>query len=262
MAPWTLAFLLNRLSGRPSLSPSPTIGASILALPNLHRAFPSQSCYRSPADARNPGFTADSGGIAPAGADQLSLPLQAAVNYFGPSTPTISATASPSTPRTGLILPPRTLPASSTTNFYGLLRLRQRPYRPRKSHRHRFALGSPQHRKSRPTIAFIEPSAFTSAPTTSSADTTTPPLPAWNAFPYPLKTTLNFSIGPFLEPLHHRFPQRSLPYQDRRPACTLRTFTARQLRIREPATPRDGEPSSQGIIEFSPPFLFLPPLPR
>ena len=38
-----------------------------------------------------------------------------------------------------------------------------------------------------------------SALTTSSADTTTPPLPAWNAFPYPLKTTLSFSIGPFLE---------------------------------------------------------------
>ena len=98
---------------------------------------------------------------------------------------------------------------------------------------------------------------------TSCADTTTPPLPAWNAFPYLLKTTLSFSFGPFLEPLHHRFPQRSWPYQDRRPACTIRTFTARQLRIREPATPRDGEPSSQGIIEFSPPrfVLFLPPLP-
>ena len=67
-----------------------------------------------------------------------------------------------------------------------------------------------------------------------------------------------------MEPLHHRFPQRSWPYQDRRPACTIRTFTARQLRIREPATPRDGEPSSQGIIEFSPPrfvLFFLPPLP-
>ena len=34
MAPWTLALLLDRLSGRPSFSPSPTIGASVLALRN------------------------------------------------------------------------------------------------------------------------------------------------------------------------------------------------------------------------------------
>ena len=258
MAPWTLAFLLNRLSGRPSLSPSPTIGASILALPNLHRAFPSQSCYRSPADARNPGFTADSGGIAPAGADQLSLPLQAAVNYFGPSTPTISATASPSTPRTGLILPPRTLPASSTTNVYGLLRLQQRPFRPRKPHRHRFELGASQHRHSRLAIAFYRAIGLYQRSYHSSADAMTPPPWAWSALPYPLKTTLSFSIGPFLESLHHPFPQRSWPYQDHRPACTLHAFTVRQLRIREPATPRDRGPSSQGIIAFSPSSSLAP----
>ena len=35
---------------------------------------------------------------------------------------------------------------------------------------------------------------FISALTTSSTDTTTPPLPAWNAFPYPLKTTLSFPL--------------------------------------------------------------------
>ena len=99
---------------------------------------------------------------------------------------------------------------------------------------------------------------FISALTTSSADTTTPPLPAWNAFPYPLKTTLSFSIGPFLEPLHHPFPQRSWPYQDHRPACTLHAFTVRQLRIREPATPRDRGPSSQGIIAFSPSSSLAP----
>ena len=34
MAPWTLALLLDRLSGRPSFSPSPTICVSVLALPN------------------------------------------------------------------------------------------------------------------------------------------------------------------------------------------------------------------------------------
>ena len=34
MAPWTLVLLLDRLSGRPSFSPSPIIGASVLALPN------------------------------------------------------------------------------------------------------------------------------------------------------------------------------------------------------------------------------------
>ena len=82
MAPWTLAFLLDQLSGRPSFSPSPTIGTSVLAVPNLRRAFPSQSCNRSAADTGNTGFTADSGAIAPAGADQLSLPLQAAANYL------------------------------------------------------------------------------------------------------------------------------------------------------------------------------------
>ena len=34
MSPWTLAFLLDRLSGRPSFSLSPPIGAPVLALPN------------------------------------------------------------------------------------------------------------------------------------------------------------------------------------------------------------------------------------
>ena len=59
----------------------------------------------------------------------------------------------------------------------------------------------------------------------------------------------------------HPFPQRSWPYHDHRPACTLHAFTVRQIRIREPATPRDREPSSQGIIEIAPPPFFLPPLP-
>ena len=58
----------------------------------------------------------------------------------------------------------------------------------------------------------------------------------------------------------HPFPQRSWPYQDHLPACTLHTFTVRQLRIREPATSSDREPSSQDIIEFrpSPRFCFYP----
>ena len=93
--------------------------------------FPSPSCHRSAAATGNPGFTADSGVIATAGADQLSLPPQAAVNYFSPSTTTISAAASPSTPQIELNSPPRTLPAPSTTIFYGRQRLQQRPYRPR-----------------------------------------------------------------------------------------------------------------------------------
>ena len=143
MAPWTLALILDRLSGRPSFSPSPTIGASALVVHIPRRAFPSQSCHRSAADTGNPGFTADSGVIAPAGADQLRQRLQAAVDYFGPSYSSISAAASPSIPWTGLTSPPRTLPAPSTTNVYGRLRLQQRPYRPRKPHRHRFALGAP-----------------------------------------------------------------------------------------------------------------------
>ena len=178
MAPWILALLLDRLSGRPSFSPSPTIDASVLALLILRRTFPSQSCHRSAADAGKPGFTSDSGVIATAGADQLSLPLQAVVNYFGHSTPTISAAASPSTPRTGLLPSPRTLPAPSTTNFYGLIRLQQRPYRPRKPHRHRFALGAPQHRHSRPTITFYRTIGLHQRSYHIFADTTTPPLPA------------------------------------------------------------------------------------
>ena len=160
MAPWTLAFLVDRLSGRSSFSPSPTIGASVLAVANRGRAFPAQSYHRSAADTGKPGFTADTGVIAPAGADQLSLPLQAAINCFGPSSPSISAAVSPSTPRTELISPPRTLAAPSTTNFYGCLRLQQRLYRPRKPHRHRFALGAPQHGHSRPTITFYRTIGF------------------------------------------------------------------------------------------------------
>ena len=78
--------------------------------------------------------------------DRLNLPLQTAVNSFGHSTTTISAASSPSTPRKALISPSRTPPAPSTTDFYGRLRLQQRPYRPRKPHRHWFALGAPQHR--------------------------------------------------------------------------------------------------------------------
>ena len=164
MAPWALALLLDRLSGRPSFSPSPTIGAYVLAslIPRL--AFASQSCHHSATDSGNHGFTSDSGVIANDGADQMSLPFQASVNYFGASTPTISAAASPSTPRTGLISPPRTLPAPSTTNVYGLLRLQQRPYRPRKPHRHWFALGAPQHHHCRPTILFHRTIGLSPAP--------------------------------------------------------------------------------------------------
>ena len=152
MAPWTLALFLDRLSGRPSFSPSPIIGASVLALPNpssglhlpelappptletwIHRRL---RCYRH--RRRRPT------GPAPSSRRQLRWAFS----------PFISAAASPSTPQTGLISPSRTLPAPSTTNFYGLLRLQQRPYRPRKLHRHRFALGVPQHLHSRPNIAF------------------------------------------------------------------------------------------------------------
>ena len=221
MAPWALVLLLDRLSGHPSFCPSTNIGASVLAIPILRRAFTSQSCHRSAAGAGNPGFTSDSGVIATAGADQLSPPLHAAVNYFRHSTTTISAAASPSTPRIELISPPRPLPAPSTTNFYGLLRLQQRPYRPRKPHHHRFALGVPQHRHSRPTIAFYWTIDLHQRSYHSSADATTPPPRAWSALPYPLKTILSFSIRHFLESLHHPFPQRSRPYQDHRPACTL-----------------------------------------
>ena len=257
MAPWALVLLLDRLSGRPSFSPSTTIGASVLTLPILRRAFTSQSCHRSAAGAGNPGFTSDSGVIATAGADQLSLPLQAAVNYSRHSTTTISAAASLSTPRIELISPPRALPAPSTTNFYGLLRLRQRPYRSRKPHRHRFALRVPHHRHSRPIIAFYWTIDLHQRSNHSSKDATTTPLRAWRALPYPLKTIFSFSIGPFLESLHHPFPQQSRAYQDHRPACTLHAFTVRQLRIREPATPRYTETSSRGIIAFSLSLSFL-----
>ena len=98
------------------------------------------------------------------------------------------------------------------------------------------------------------------------AGATTPPSCAWGVLPYPFKTTLSFSIGFFLESPHHSFPQLSRPYQDHRSACTLHTFTVPQLRIREPATPHDREPSSRGMIAFSLPPLFfhfcttLPPL--
>ena len=93
----------------------------------------------------------------------------------------------------------------------------------------------------------------------SSADAMTPPPREWSALPYPLKTTLSCSIGPFLESLHHPFPQQSWPYQDHRPVCTLHAFTVRKLRILETATPCDRKPSSRGIIAFSPlPLLFGP----
>ena len=82
--------------------------------------FPSQSCHSSAITTGNPGFTTDPGVIITAGADQSGLPLQVAVNYFGPSIPTISAAVSPSTRQTELNSPPRTLPAPSTTNFFGL----------------------------------------------------------------------------------------------------------------------------------------------
>ena len=88
-------------------------------------------------------------------------------------------------------------------------RLQQRPYRPRKPQRQPFALGVPQHSHSRPPIAFYWASSFTSAPTTSSADTTTPPPWAWRASRYPLKTTLSITIRTVVEDLHHAFPQRA-----------------------------------------------------
>ena len=154
MAPWTLALLLDRLSGHPSFSPSPTICASVLALPDPSSGFTSQSYHLPTATTGNDGLTADSRVIAPAGVVKHGPELQAPNNYFGSSTLTLSAAASPSTPHTGLVLSPQTLPAPSTTNVYGLLRLQQRSYPPRKPHRRRFALGAPQHRHSRPTISF------------------------------------------------------------------------------------------------------------
>ena len=65
-----------------------------------------------------------------------------------------------------------------------------------------------------------------------------------------------------MDSLNHPFPQRPRPYQDHRPACTLPAVTVRQLRIREPTTPRDREPSLRGIIAFILPLPFVcPPLP-
>ena len=145
--------------------------------------------------------------------------------------------------------------APSTTNFYGLLRLNSAPT-VREKHT---VTGSPSGRRNitipDQLFRFIGPSAFhqRSYILRGYHDATASGL---ERLPVPLKTTLSFSIGPFLEPLHHRSPQQSWPYQDRRPAYTLRTFTARQLRIRESASPRYGEPSSQGIVEFSPPVSF------
>ena len=90
---------------------------------------------------------------------------------------------------------------------------------------------------------FIGPSAFTSAPITP------PRMPRRH----------RLGLGAPYRSLHHPFPQRSWPYQEHRLACTLHAFTVRQLRIREPATPRDRELSSRGIIAFSLPTLSFSP---
>ena len=149
-----MALLLDRLPDRPSFSPSPTISASVLALPNpssglsfpelpsLHRRHWKRwiHCrFRHHRHRRR-----RSTGPAPSSRRQL----------LGPSTSTILAAASLSTPRIELNSPSRTLPAPSMTSFYRLLQLQQCPYCPRKPHRHRFAPRAPQLSHSRPPIAF------------------------------------------------------------------------------------------------------------
>ena len=92
---------------RPRFSPSnSSSGLSSPELPSLHRRdwkrWIKRRFRRHSPRRRRP--------------DALSLPHQAAVNYVRPSSPSGLAAASPSTPRTWLISPPRTLPAPSTTN--------------------------------------------------------------------------------------------------------------------------------------------------
>ena len=261
MAPWTLALLLDRLSGRPSFSPSPTIGASVLALrnpspglyfpelPSLHRRhgkrWVHRRFWRHHPRRRRP--------TNPAPSNRRQLLWIFYPNYFSRRVAVYAADRAhfTATDIAGAFNDQRLWTSTASTAPLPSAKTTPSPVRTRGAATSPFQtnyLVSSDHRP------------FISALTTSSADTTTPLLPAWNAFPYPLKTTLSFSIGPFLEPLHHRFPQRSWPHQDRRPAYTLRTFTTRQLRIRESASPRYGEPSSQGIIEFRPPpfFVFTP----
>ena len=199
MAAWTLAFLLDRLSGRLSYSPWPTLGAFVLALPNsssglsfpelpsLHRRHWKPWIHRR-LRRHNPRRRRPSE-PAPSSRSQL----------VWPSTPNISAAASPSTPRTGLISTPRTVPAPSMTNFYGFLRLQRRPYCPRRPHRHRFALGAPRHRHSRPTIAFYRTIGLHQRFYHSSANATTLSPRAWSTLPdhSPLAFSSDRSWSPY-----------------------------------------------------------------
>ena len=161
---------------------------------------------------------------------------------------------------------PRTLPAPSTANFYGPLRLQQCPYRHRKSDRHRFALRARQHRHSRPMIALYQTIDLLQLSYHS------PPVPRRH------RLVLGASCRTRSRPLL-AFPSdfswsphttRSLndpgPIQTIVQPAQLHAFTIPQLRIREPATPHDRESSSRGMIAFRLPPLFfhfcttLPPL--
>ena len=162
MAPWTLALLLDRLSGRPSFSPLPTIG--VLALPNpspglyfpelpslrrrhgkrwVHRRF-----WRHSPRRRRPT------GPAPSSRRQLLWAFYP--NYFQP-------------PRR------RLRRGQGSFHVYGF----NSAPTVRENHT---VTGSHSGRRniaiSDQLSHFIGPSAFPSALTTSSADTTTPPLPA------------------------------------------------------------------------------------
>ena len=221
MAPWTLALLLDRLSGRPSFSPSPTIGASVLALrnpspglyfpelPSLHRRhgkrWVHRRFWRHNPRRRRP--------TRPAPSNRRQLLWTFYPNYFSRRVAVYAADRAhfTATDIAGAFNDQRlwtstasTAPLPSAKTTPSLVRTRGAATSPLQTN----YLVSSDHRP------------FTSALTTSPADTTTPPLPAWNAFPYPLKTTFCFSIGSFLEPLHHRFPHQSWPCQDRRPDYT------------------------------------------
>ena len=247
---------MDRLSDRPSFSPSPIISASVLALPNPSsgHSFPELPSVRRRHWKRwihcrfrhHRNRRRRSAGPAPSSRRQL----------LGPSASTILAAVSLSTPRIGLNSPPRTLPALQRPISMDLYGFNSAPtvrenHTVTGSHSGRRNIAIPD-----ALSRFIGPLAFTSAHTTSSTDTTTPPARAWGASPHPFKTTRSVSIGPFFELLHHQFPRRPWPYQGHLLACTVHDFTERQLLFSELATPRDREPSSRGIIAFSPPLFF------
>ena len=178
MAPWTLALILDRLSGRRSFSSSPTIGASVLALPNpspgldfpalpsLHRRHEKRWIHRRLQRHRPPASTNWARTFKP-----LSTTLGLLPQVFQP-------------PRRHLRR------GQGSFHRHGHCQRLQRPtsmdlYRfnsaPTVRENHTVT-GSHSGRRN---IAipdqlsrFIGPSAFISALTTSSADTTTPPLPA------------------------------------------------------------------------------------